>query len=243
MNPGTTRRMVAAAKETVVAPQWATLVLCLLAGWLAQAGPQWVLALVGLLLALFLGGAAMRSLGITGAGSLLDLLNPFGGTPGTRNTLASVFFLAAALTIIWATSNALSAARWVVEVVPPWFAPQPDVDYLIVLLVLFASTTFAVATLVLKRKRHLLIEEAPAARNRETLRQEMKKPADRQAFKEARAQARHSMAYWIDAVVTLVCALIAILPSAFGWGISSSILLGVLLPLLVISVRFRGSEA
>lgn len=231
-------RLVAALWDTVREPQWLLLLISLALSLLAQLELQLVVTLLGGLVAAALCFVALRAFGVSDAEDVLDFLNPFGKAPALRDTAVAALALGSAVAVFWSASNASRGATAIREWLPRWFAPSPNTELITVTMIIAAITVFATATLALQVRRRTRIEADPASISRRFRRETLKKSQQKDHLKELR-NSRRAVTYWTEAVVTLVCAFVALLPGAFGWPLLLSLSLSVILPLFILSARHR----
>lgn len=232
------KRILRAVWQTIRAPQWGLLLLVVLLGLTSNTGAAWLVNFMGLLIASALCMWAFVALGYDG-GNPIKFLFTFGRTPLSHSGLAFVLLILA-VGLVNITARSGDFAGWLLSKIPLALAPKPDQSLTVVFLACIAFTTFSIIALLIRRRSlHQTKQDPLGQMNRKDRRANRVSKPDYEAFKARRRAALERHDYWTEASLVLGLAAIAIVPGALGWTWLWGVTLSIVLPMFVLSVRFR----
>lgn len=242
--PSSTRpRIGSAVWQTIAAPQWGMLLVIVTLGILANTGAGVLVALIGLLISLALCLLGMGALGFDGnisVSGLLKFVFSFNQKISTPQLALGALLLVIAVGTTWITAKVTDLSAWLIVRVPSPLAPHPDEDLAVVFIV---CGVFTVASIVLvlvhKRWIHNLENTHLPTMNRAERRAEGISKEHYDKYTNTLAEASKRTAYWTEASLLLGLATVALLPGALGWIWLWGVVLSIVLPMFVLSVRFR----
>ncbi|WP_160320816.1 hypothetical protein [Arthrobacter alpinus] len=214
------------------------LLTIVLMGLTTGSGAGFLVYFMGIIFAALLSYAALVALGYEG-GNPLKFLNPFSHVPIMQSLMGGAIAVVAVAVFLGA-ANLEKCANWLLMHLPQWLAPKTDLSLAVVFLSCLIFMVIAGGAFLLDRRTlQRLNADAKATMNREHWRQEK---ITKQEMKEFRAQvqiAQEHHDYWIEALLTLALAAVAVVPGALGWPWLWGVALSIVLPMFVLSVRFR----
>lgn len=234
-------RVYKAVWETIKAPQWLMLLVVVFLGLVSNSEADFLMVLIGLMVALVLFLWAAVALGYDGGNPLAFFLK-FEATPW-RQSIVAFCLLVLAGGVVWTTSRVEGFADWLISKLPSTLTPNPDQSLSVVFVACVASTALSIiALLVRKRSLHFAEQDPIAWMNRRARRANGVTKKDVEEFNARRLAALNRRDYWIEASMVLGLAAVAVLPGALGWTWLWGVALSIVLPMFVLSVRFRTRE-
>lgn len=232
------RQVLDAVWQTIQAPQWGLLLLVVFLGITSNAEAEWLVILIGLLIALALCMGAAAALGYDG-GNPFSFLIALVGAPWKNYALATILLIAA-YGVVTVTARSGEFAGWMLRKIPSSMVPNPNQSLTVVFLACIAFTAFSIIMLVVRKQLlHRMKQQPLEQMNRKERRANRVPKQNYEAFKKQRLMALQRHDYWTEASLVLGLAAVATVPGALGsawlWGVA----LSVVLPMLVLSVRFR----
>lgn len=236
-------RYAKATVTTIRSPQWGFVLIIVGLGLAANTSAGILVALLGSLIALVLCIGAMTVLGYDGDTSFAGIMR-FLFTVDEKNSWKDIGYAAILLALVIVTSRVMfalpDAAHWFIQELPARIVPRPDENLIVTLVFCGMITVFSVVTFGF-RKRSLA--KLKSARETTMNRAERRSPKGMQqkfdSHKKLMDEASKLSAYWAEASLLLCLATIALVPGALGWSWLWGVLLSVILPMFVLSVRFR----
>ncbi|QEP06374.1 hypothetical protein [Glutamicibacter sp. ZJUTW] len=232
------KRILDAVWQTIRAPQWGLLLLVVALGLMSNAEAAWLATFMGLLIAAVLCLWALTALGYDG-GNPIRFFFTFHWTSWSRYGL-TILLLILAVSLINVTARSGYFAGWLLSKIPSALAPKPDQSLTVVFLACIGFTAFSIIALLIRRMSLHRTKQNPLEQmNRKERRANRVSTSDYEDFKAQRRAALERYDYWTEASLVLGLAAIAIVPGALGWTWLWGVTLSIVLPMLVLSVRFR----
>jgi hypothetical protein len=232
------RQALDAVWQTIQAPQWVLLLLVVFLGLASNAEAELLVLLIGLLIALALCTGAAVALGYDG-GNPLSFLLQFGKITWKKIALATILLIVA-LGVVAVTGRSGDYADSLLRKMPTSLAPNPNQSLTVVFLSCIAFTAFSIIMLVVRKQLLRRMKQQPLElMNRKLRRANRVTKQNYEAFKKQQLMALERHDYWTEASLVLGLAAVAALPGALGWTWLWGVALSIVLPMLVLSVRFR----
>jgi len=212
-------------------------------GILANTKASVIATLLGLIIALAFCLLGMRALGFDGdlsIGGLLKFNFSLHRDVSVKQLAVAITLLALSIGTAWVSVRVAYASSWLVTHMPSLMAPHPNEDLVVVFIFCGAFTlTTILSFLIHKQWLHNLENMDLPKMNRSERRAEGIGKEQLDNYNKALTKASKRTEYWTEASLLLGLATVALLPGALGWNWLWGVALSVVLPMFVLSVRFR----
>lgn len=236
-------RYAKAALNTIKSPQWGFVLIIVGLGLTANTTAGILVGFIGLLIALVLCIGAMTMLGYDGDTSFSGIMR-FLFTANEKHSWKDIAYAAILLALVIVTIRVMfglpDAANWLTQELPDSIVPRPDENLIVTLVFCGMITVFSVVTFGLRKRSLAKLRSArETTMNRAERRSAKGMQQKFDNHKRLVDAASKLSAYWAEASMLLCLATIALVPGALGWPWLWGVLLSVILPMFVLSVRFR----